>query len=834
MTKIVVIGGVAGGATAVARMRRLDEQAEIILLERGAHVSFANCGLPYYIGGEIENRDQLFVATKESINDKYSIDIRELNEAVKIDPVAKTVTVHDKRSLRAYEESYDKLLIATGSSPIIPKMPGIPGDRVFTLWNVEDTDRISNFILEKKPKTAVVVGAGFIGLEMAENLAHRGLQVTVVEKADQVMAPLDPDMAKLIENELADHGVQTYLGEGLSSISPDGAQVLLDTGRVLETDMVLLNIGVRPNSELAREAGLEMNARGGIIVNERMETSDPDIYAVGDVVEVDDFNTGGRTMVPLAGPANKQGRLVAANMLGFKPEEYVGTQGTSVARVFDLSCGSTGRNEKQLKRDGLKYGEDYQVTIIHPNAHAGYFPGALPLTLKMIYAKDGKVLGAQAVGYDGVDKRIDVLATAIHFGATVDDLTKLELAYAPPYSSAKDPVNVVGYTAENLLNELSETVSYEEFVKLKDDPSVVLLDIREPAELMVEQFPDSVQIPLSELRDRISELDPDKKYIASCQLGLRGYVAERVLKANGIKSAYLLGGFKTLKALTKDNSSVKPAPIIGSPAVPEVKVAAADATPEQSESDKDSLEQLELLNVCGLSCPGPIVQVNKRMAELSDGDRIEVVATDPGFARDIESWCDNTGNKLISQTAKDGKYYAVVQKGMVAVARAGRRVDASVAKEKTMIIFDGDLDRAIAAFIIATGAAAMGNQVNMFFTFWGLSVIRKPEKIKVKRDFMSKMFAKMLPRGSRKLKLSQMNMMGMGPKMIRKVMNKQGVTSLEDLIRDAIEAGVKITACQMSMDVMGLKKEELLDGVEVGGVASMLNDNDHSNMNLFI
>ena len=767
----------------------------------------------------------MFVATEEKINSKYDLDIRTLNEVVRIHPEKKVVEVRDLRTDKIYEESYDALLLATGSSPIVPNLPGVSGERVFTLWNIPDTDRVYNFIEKEKPRRAVVVGGGFIGLEMAENMHLRGIEVTVVEKADQVMAPLDPDMAKFIENELVDQGVRLYVGEGLAAVSADGRTVTLDSGRTIETDMVLLSIGVRPNSQLAKDAGLELNARGGIVVDEYMRTSDPDIYAVGDAVEVEDFNTGGRTMVPLAGPANKQGRIVAANLLGQQPEVYTGTQGTSVARIFDLTCAATGRNEKQLKRDGLEYRKDYLIAVVHPKSHAEYFPGALPMAIKLIFAPDGTVLGAQIVGYDGVDKRIDVLATALRFGATVDDLTKLELAYAPPYSSAKDPVNIGGYAACNQLEGKSDALLCRELPAAREE-GVVVLDIQENEERMVNQIPDSIHIPLSELRKRVHELDPKKTYALYCKLGLRGYIAERVLKSAGLQARNILGGLTTYSAETRVLKNKERAS--GAPSV------AAGASASASVSVETGSGRLELLDVCGLSCPGPIVQVNKKMAELADGDRLEVVSTDPGFTRDIESWCENTGNRLIEQSKGKGKFTAVLQKGSSACITAEARPDTVCTKEKTMIIFDGDLDKAIAAFIIATGAAAMGNQVNLFFTFWGLSIIRKNEKVHVKRDFMSKMFAAMLPRGSRKLKLSQMNMLGMGARMIRSVMKKKGVDSLESLIKQAQEAGVKITACQMSMDVMGLTQADLLDGVEIGGVASMLNDNDHSNMNLFI
>ena len=850
MRRYIIIGGVAAGATAAARLRRLDEQAEIVLLERGPNVSYANCGLPYYIGGEIASRVLLFVTTSELIRTRYNVDVRERTEATAIDPDKHEVTIRDLETGDEETLEYTKLLIATGSTPIVPPLEGIDGENVFTLWTVPDVDAIKQFVDAKKPKRAVVVGGGFIGLEMVENLVNLGIEVDLVEMLPQVMAPLDPDMSRILENHLRDNGVGMYLDKALKSIHDNGRRVKLADGTELDCDMVVLSIGIRPNNALPKAIDLELNERGYVKVNDKMQTSVDDIYAAGDLVEVFDMLTGDKKNMPLAGPANKQGRIAADHMVMDTgavelPQDFIdnevdyrGALGTSVARVFELSCAGTGHNEKTLKKRGLEYGKDYAYSLVHPKSHAGYFPGALPLTIKLIFSlkEDGKILGAQIVGYDGVDKRIDVISTAMYFKGTVRDLIHLDLAYAPPYSSAKDPVNMAAYAATNILDGISVPFRVEDWEDPKRDPNVRLLSVLEDAEQVVHSIEGAVHIPLSQLRDRIDELDHNITYVPFCAIGVRGYLAERILRAHGFKTKNLLGGIKTWNELHTDTTPRQQAPfrpIAGQQGVVTV--------PSEHDDREVSAGKVELLDACGLSCPGPIVEVSKVMKNLQPGQRLEVTATDPGFTKDIQSWCDNTGNCLINTGVRDKKRFAVIEKlGEDADASAQKQTAEGAVmkrtgpKEKTMIVFDGDLDKAIAAFIIANGSAAMGNKVNMFFTFWGLNVIRKPEKVKVKKSFMGKMFGMMMPRGSKKLGLSKMNFGGLGAKMIRGVMKKNDIDSLEDLIRQAQEAGVKMTACQMSMDVMGITHEELIDGVEVGGVATMLNDNDRSNMNLFI
>lgn len=529
MGKTLIIGGVAAGAGCAARLRRLDENAQIVLLERGGFISYANCGLPYHVGDVIKARESLLVTPVEVMRGRYNVDVRTCNEALSIDRNTKTVLVKNHVTGEEYIESYDKLVIATGSSPLRPRIPGIDSPRILTLWTVPDTDHIRELIRQFGTKSAVVVGGGFIGLEMAENLHHAGLSVSIVEATDQVMAPVDPEMAEILHNNIRSNGVGLYLADGVASFEDKGASVdvKLSSGTVLSADIVILSIGVRPNSQIAKDAGLELNARGGIIVNDHMQTADPDIYAAGDVVEVEDFIFGDRTMVPLAGPANKQARIVADNICGI-PSTYKGTQGSSVAQVFDMAAASTGANEKALIRRGLVRGKDYTSILINQNSHAGYYPGAVPIYLKLLFSVDGgKIYGAQIIGQDGVDKRIDTIGTAIRLGAGVAALKDLELAYAPPFNSAKDPVNMAGFTAENVLRGL---VKFSDW-KIPED--AVILDIREEPEVAEYAFPGAVCIPLGQLRIRLDELDRGAHYVVMCAGGVRAYNAARILTQNG-------------------------------------------------------------------------------------------------------------------------------------------------------------------------------------------------------------------------------------------------------------------------------------------------------------
>ncbi|NLT97215.1 MAG: FAD-dependent oxidoreductase [Christensenellaceae bacterium] len=551
--KVVIVGGVAGGASCAARLRRLEEAAEIVMLEKGPYISFANCGLPYHVGGVIERRDRLLLQTPESFRERFNVDVRVDSEVISIDRQNKTLTV---RSADAeYQESYDVLVLSPGSTPVVPDLPGADSPRVMTLWNIPDMDRIIAAIKDYGARTAVVVGGGFIGLEMAENLMRAGLSVTLVEMLDQVMPSLDFEMAQILHKHLVENGIRLALGERVERFEETGGSVTVVTEkRAVTADIVILAVGVKPNSELAKACGLEIGARGGIVVDEYLRTSDENIYAVGDAVETENFLTRERAVIPLAGPANKMGRMAADNISGIN-RRYKGTQGASVVKVFDMTAAVTGLNERQLTAAGKKLNVDYKVTVIHPLSSAGYYPGGTPMSIKLLFAKqDGKVLGVQAVGFKGVEKRVDVVATAIRFGATVYDLEELELCYAPPYSSAKDPVNIAGYAAENILSGLVDNITFGE---LKDLPAdTVLLDVRTPAEVKMGAIPGSINIPVDSLRSRLGELDKNKAYVVYCAVGVRAHIAARILLQNGFaRVRNLAGGYTTYRMASQDYTS---------------------------------------------------------------------------------------------------------------------------------------------------------------------------------------------------------------------------------------------------------------------------------------
>lgn len=552
--RLIIIGGVAGGASAAARARRLSEECEIIILERGPHVSFANCGLPYFVGGEIANEDDLFLQTPKSLHSRFNLDVRVNSEVVSIDRETRVVNVRELANGREYALPYDALVISTGAAPIAPPIPGIQREGHFVVRNVPDVVRIKSWIGKSEGTRAVVVGGGYIGLEMAEQLVrHGGVSVSLVEALPQVMAPLDPEMAAWLHLELQQHGVELYTGSAVAAFeAPSAAEparasiVVLKDGRRLPADVVILGMGVKPESSLAKAAGLEIGERGGIRVNERMQTSDPTIYAVGDVVEVRDAITGAWSLIPLAGPANRQGRIAADNIMG-RIASYNGTQGTAVLRLFGLTAGCTGANEKTLRAAGVAC----EVLHLHPASHAGYYPGAEPIALKLIFAPEtGKLLGAQALGRDGVDKRLDVFATALKAGMTVHDLAELELAYAPPFGSAKDPVNLAGMAAQNVLAGDVALAQWHEIARL-DPEKTIVLDVRRADERAKGCIPGSLHIPLDELRGRLGELPKDKEIIASCQSGQRSYFACRLLSQHGFKVRNLAGSWRTFSTATR-------------------------------------------------------------------------------------------------------------------------------------------------------------------------------------------------------------------------------------------------------------------------------------------
>ncbi len=815
--KYLIVGGVAGGATAAARIRRNTEQAEIILFEKGQYISYANCGLPYYLGGVIEERDRLFVQTPEAFGKRFNIDVRVNSEVTQIEPDKKLVYVRTSDG-REYTESYDKLLLSPGASPERPPLPGIDNEGIFTLRNVADTDIIKNYMQAHSVKRAVIVGGGFIGLEMAENLHHAGAQVAVVEMANQVMAPIDFSMASLVHQHLQEKGVQLYLEQVVESFARDNGRLKVNfkSGIQLDADLVLLSIGVRAQTSLAQKAGLELGDMQGIRVNEYLQTSDEAIYAVGDAIEIPNSITGKPWLTFLAGPANRQARIVADNMVYGNTHTYEGSIGTSIAKVFDMVVASTGLPAKRLKQMEIPY----LSATIHSGSHAGYYPGALQMDIKITFSPtDGRLYGAQIVGYDGVDKRIDQYALAIKNGATVEELTRLEHAYAPPFSSAKDPVAISGYVAGNILSGKMTPLYWRE-LQQADLSNVTLVDVRTPDEALLGSLPGALNIPLDDLRERISEIPIDRPVYLFCGVGLRGYLASNILKGHGYADVRnLIGGLKTYKSATKPV-------LIQSDDMDENKDMIANPV---SSSFSDEVISID---ACGIQCPGPIMKLKKSMDALQLRQRLEVCATDVGFPRDAEAWCRTTGNKFVEKRSEGGKYYVVIEKSTLSPLEDSKAT--SEEKGKTLILFSDDLDKTLATFVLANGAVATGKKVSIFFTFWGLNAIKKKHKPKVHKDIWGKMFGWMLPSDSTKLTLSQMNMMGIGAKMMRFLMKKKGIDSLESLRQQAIDNGVEFIACQMSMDVMGVKREELLDEVTIGGVATYMDRAEQANVNLFI
>lgn len=814
--KIIIVGGVAGGASAAARLRRLDETAQILMIERGGYISFANCGLPYYIGGTIKEREKLLVQTEEGMEKRFNIDIRVNSEVTKIDKGKKEVEIISGG--KTYKESYDYLILSPGANPVVPPIPGIEREEIMTLRNMEDVDKIKGYIQKNSPKSAAVIGSGYVGVEMAENLKELGMDVLLIEATEQILGVFDVEMARMLEKHVVDNGIKLITKDAVERFEgKNKVEIVLKSGRKFSTDMVVLSVGVRPENKLAKDAGIDLGERGGIKVDEHMRTSDPYIYAVGDAIEVKDYISGVNTLIPLAGPANKQGRIAADNICG-RDSIYKGTQGTAILKVFDLTAASTGINEKTLKRMGIPYLKSYTIS----GSHAGYYPGAFTMQIKLLFSpEDGKVLGAQIVGRDGVDKRIDVLAEAVRHNLTVYDLEELELAYAPPYSSAKDPVNMAGFVAANILKGDMKVIYWDEIENINKD-EYFILDVRTPVEYQGGHIEGAVNIPVDNLRERINEIPKNKKILEYCKVGLRGYLAYRILIQNGFEVYNLSGGYDIYSAATsKINSKIEL----------NDEMTHIEKKTEEKKTEKKTIK----IDACGLQCPGPIMRVSKEIEKIHEGDVLEVHVTDAGFNSDIKSWCERTGNTLIGVEKSCCDYTAYIMKGKEISKNVMENNKIIETPEgKTIVVFSGDLDKAIASFIIANGAAAMGRPVTMFFTFWGLNILRKDVAPRVNKNFIEKMFGAMMPRGSRRLKLSSMNMAGIGPKMIRGIMKKKNILSLEDLIEQAKSNGVKLIACSMSMDVMGIKQEELLDGVEIGGVATFLGEAEKSNMNLFI
>jgi len=836
--KIIIVGGVAGGATAAARIRRNDETAEIVLIERSPYISFANCGLPYHISGTIEERDQLLVTSEPAFVARYRVDVRSSTEAIAIDRKAKAIRLRNLASGDEYDESYDKLLLSPGAEPVRPKLPGIDSPRVFGLRNIPDLDRIMAHLEQHAARRAVVIGGGFIGVEVAENMHEKGIFTTMVEAADQILTPLDYEMAAIVHAHMRDKNVELYLSDKVEQFQDkdDHTVVYLSSGLRLQADLVILAIGVRPETTLARACDLELGSAGGIKVNAHLQTSDPDIYAVGDAIEVTQSISGRQALIPLAGPANRQGRMAADNIVFGNNRKYRGTQGTSILKAFDLAAASTGLNEKQLNAAGIPF----LSCITHSGSHASYYPGARQISLKLLFTGEGKILGAQAVGADGADKRIDVIATAIHGGLTVEDLAELELAYAPPFGSAKDPINIAGYVAGNMLNQSHEMMDWRTLhAELESgDTELQLIDVRTADEFGLGSIPTARNIDVNQLREHLDELDRDKPLVLFCQIGLRGYLAYRILRQHGFTHIRnLSGGYKTY------------AWAVDKQANPDIfdyeDIKRRD--PEEIEAERSgscavsaaliapgSSGELHTLSAVGLQCPGPIMKTYKAMDALDDGELLEVTASDPAFGKDIRAWAKKTGNDVLSVKAEKGLVIVLLRK--VAAMPEPLASQAMATRDKlTMVVFSDDLDKVMASLIIANGAMAMGKPVSMFFTFWGLDVIRRVDAPHLNKPMMDRMFSTMLPHDADHLNtISKMDMHGLGAKMIRKVMHDKGVETPGNLLHNLADGGAQLIACQMSMDVMGIQEEELIDGVETGGVAAFLGEAGESGTTLFI
>lgn len=826
--KLVIVGGVAAGASVAARARRLDEFAEIVVFEKSHHVSFANCGLPYHIGEVIAERSRLLLQTPQSLRDSLNIDVRIATEVLELNRENKTVSVRNLDTGDEYVETYDKLVLAMGAHAVRPPLPGLDSENIHVLRRIGDMDvikaKLDAGLAEiksgiRKDYRTVVVGAGYIGLEMAENLRHRGASVSVVERADQILPPLDKEMSVSVENHLRVRGIELHLSTGVAAFAPraDGSlKVELTNNKFLEADLVIMAVGVKPRTALAVSAGIELGARGGIKVDSHMRTSDPDVYAAGDIVETPHTVLPGDYLAPLAGPANRQARVAAENICG-RNTEYKSTQGTSIVKVFEMVAGGTGATERQLKELEVPY----RAVHVHPNGHAGYYPGTSMLHLKVLFdPTTGQLLGGQAAGYDGVDKRLDVLAAAIRAKLTVFDLEEFELAYAPPFGSAKDPVNMAGFVGANTIHGDLKLWYAQDYPNNTDGARII--DVRTPEEYAIWHLPGAENVPLATMRSVVETWDKSIPIRLYCAVGFRSYLANRILVQRGFADvATLSGGSTTFKFWHEVAGEDVPAPI--------VNYAEAESLETKVQSASGVVVDLDCT---GLACPGPIMRLTKTISEMNQGDEVIVTVSDAGFGNDAPAWAKKNGHQLLEITPAGSGFKARIRKG--GIGQLAVKSSTPTQTKNSFVVFSDDLDKQIAAFIIANGAIAMGEEVSLFFTFWGLNSLRRSQPPKRKRKAIDKMFAKMMPAGAEDLKLSQMHMFGAGTGMIKSIMKKEGVPSLPELMKTAIDGGARIVACTMTMDLLGISESDLIDGVEFGGVATFLGDAAESQTTLFI
>lgn len=796
--KIVIVGGVAGGASTATRLRRMSEKDEIIIFEKEEYPSFANCGLPYHIGGVISERENLIVQTPEKFKNRFRIDVRTFSEVVEVNPEKNTVSVQTKEGKR-YEETYDFLVLSPGAKPIVPNIPGIHSQKIFTLRNIPDMDKIIEEIKNKGGKKAAVIGGGFIGVETAENLRHLGLDTHLIEAAPHILAPFDSDFSEELEKEMREKGVQLHLSKKVLEFQEENNQIhiLMSEESSLEVDFVVSAIGVQPDTAFLHSSGILLGEKGHILVNEFLQTNYENIYALGDAIPG----------FALAGPANRQGRIVANHISGNK-ESYKESIGSSIIKVFDLVGACTGKNERTLSKEGIPY----QSVILFPNSHAGYYPNATQLHCKVLYHKEnGKILGAQCVGYESVDKFIDVIASTIHFQGDLYDLSELELCYAPPFGSAKSPVNMAGFIGRNIFEGLMEVVSPEEVQNFNPEKQVVL-DLRTAEEIAVSPAQNSMAISVDELRENLNLLPKEKEILCYCAVGLRGYIASRILKQNGFSVKNLLGGYRYLPLSWKEKSKEE----IETPQIP---------------TREEVLQgEFEELNLTGLSCPGPLMKLQAKLEEAPQGKRFHVIASDMAFANDVAAFAKTKGHFLQQVSKEKGLVHAYLEK-----QGEKKKIQIHETEDKmTIVVFSGDYDKAIAAFVIANGALAMGKKVTLFFTFWGLSILKKENAPKLKKSFMDTLFSFVLPSSWKTLPLSKMNFGGLGRMMMTHVMKEKKILSLKELREEAKKGGAHMIACTMSMEAMGIQVEELIEGIDFGGVAQYLEASNQAAPNLFI
>lgn len=882
--RVVIVGGVAGGATAAARARRLSELSQIIMLERGKDVSIASCGLPFHVSGEIKHRSNLLVTDPQKLHDTLNLDVRPRHEVSAINREAKNIIVKNLAVPEgspgsSFEIEYDKLLLATGAAPVLPPISGLQqtmkNGRLFTLRNMEDLDGIIQRVGESEAGEVTIVGAGFIGLEMAEALSRCGMGVTVIEDKPSVLPLLDPEIAAPVAEEMAAHGVRFIASDRVVSFEDDSStecvQVKLSSGKNINAKFVILSIGISPESKLATDCGLELNAKKAIVVNPFMQTSDPDIYAVGDVAATPFCVLPRQTYLPLGGPANRMARIASDHMYhgdtGTDP--YRGSFGTSIVRVFDSVAGKTGMGENDCKREGIDYG----VCTITGPSHASYYPGSNPVTVKTLFEKNsGKLLGAQVVGgLEGVDKRLDVMATALAGGLNIDDLSHLDLAYAPPFGSARDVINTAGFAGVNFREGMVKTVTS---LAPRDGVYPFVIDVRDRILADVRPVPslesggadptNVVNIPLEELRGRIDEvkaLAQGRPIVVMCNLGKFSYFATRILAGHGIESSSVIGGITMLRN-TKVNTLDTPQREVAlkrKTTLPSNNLATTSTQVQLSPMPGSNTSipecDMEHLDVCGISCPGPIMAIRKKIPSLAPGQHLCVKASDPGFFNDFPAFCRVSGMTVVSCVKDNGVVVGVLQNPhasacLLEESTMSPCATSALAKPETkdlsMVVFSGELDKVMAAFVLANGAIAMGRKVTMFFTFWGLNALRSTEHHKSTskspnetvnhpaHSIMDTLMATMNPKGPDALPLTHMQMGGLGPIAMKLQMKQKHLPNLPDLMRDAREGNARIVACTMSMSAFGLETDDLIEGVEFGGVADFLEAAGDSKNTLFI